>query len=129
MENGNGIKLLTMVLIEGLSNAKRNHCTPIKFVSYVKHIINTSILGSEDDPCQRMCPFDPKKKEMGPIRMDYVRTRRIVDSLDTLVDFCVTDESISSLWITLLNNYRTAMILLWKRNDFTHRDSFLSKSC
>lgn len=100
MENRNGIKLLTMVLIEGLSNAKKKSLYPdvnaagtrvVRFVSDIERIINTSILGSEDDPCQWMCPFDPKKKEICPITMDNVRTRRIVDSLDTLVDFCVTD--------------------------------------
>jgi hypothetical protein len=73
MENGNGIKLLTMVLIEGLSNAKKKSIYPdvnaegtrvAQFVSDVERIINTSILGSEDDPCQWMCPFDTKKKEM-----------------------------------------------------------------
>ena len=131
MENLNGIKLLTMVLIEGLSNAKKKSIYPdvnaegtrvAQFVSDVERIINTSILGSEDDPCQWMCPFDTKKKEMGPITMDNVRTRRIVDFLDTLVDFCVTDESRASLWITSLNNYRTAMILLRKRDDFTNTE-------
>jgi hypothetical protein len=131
MENRNGIKLLTMVLIEGLSNAKKKSLYPdvnaagtrvVRFVSDIERIINTSILGSEDDPCQWMCPFDPKKKEICPITMDNVRTRRIVDSLDTLVDFCVTDESRASLWITSLNNYRTAMILLRKRDDFTNTE-------
>ena len=131
MENRNGIKLLTMVLIEGLSNAKKKSLYPnvnaegtrvAQFVSDVEHLINTSILGSKDDPCQWICPFDPKKKEMGPITMDNVRTRRLVDSLDMLVDFCVTDESRASLWITALNNYRTAMILLRKRDDFTNTE-------
>jgi hypothetical protein len=61
-----------------------------------------------------------KKKEMGPITLDNVRTRCIVDSLDTIVDLCVTDEARKSLWTTALNNYRIAMVLLRKRKDFTN---------
>jgi hypothetical protein len=43
-----------------------------KFVADVERIINTLILGNQDDPCQWMCPFDAKKKEIGPITMDNV---------------------------------------------------------
>ena len=52
--------------------------------------------------------------------MDNVRTCRVVDSLDILVEFCVTDPVRAALWMTALNNYRTAMVLLRKRDDFTN---------
>jgi hypothetical protein len=126
MENRNGIKLLTMMFIEGLSNAKQGSLygdvnaegTRVsRFVSDIERLINSSILGSEDDPCQWMCPFDSKKKEIGPITMDNVRTRRIVDAMDTLVNFCVVDGERALWWTTALNNYRTAMILLRKRQS------------
>jgi hypothetical protein len=132
MENRNGIKLLTMVLIEGLSNAKKKDALypnigaegrrVSQFVADVERIMNRSILGSDDDPCQWMCPFDMKKKEIGPITMDNVRTRRIVDSMDSLVDFCVVKESRALLWTTALNNYRTAMVLLRKKDDFANAE-------
>ena len=93
-----------------------------RFVSDVEDIINNTILGSKDDPCQWMCPFDLKKKVIGPITMDNVRTRRIVDAMDCLVAFCVSDESRVSLWTKALNNYRTAMVLLRKRDDFTNAE-------
>jgi hypothetical protein len=79
MENRNSIKVLTMLLIEGLSNAKKKlvytkvnaEGTRIsRFVSDIENLINWSILGTRKDPCQRMCPFDFKKKEIGPITMD-----------------------------------------------------------
>jgi hypothetical protein len=66
MENRNRIKLLTMIFIEGLSNAKKkllyldvnSEGTRVtKFVSDVERIVNRSMIGSEDDPCQWMCPF------------------------------------------------------------------------
>jgi hypothetical protein len=83
MENRNGIKILTMVLIEGLSNAKKKllymdtsaEGTRVsRFISDIESLINTTIIGTEDDPCQWMCPFDSQKKEIGPITMDNVRT-------------------------------------------------------
>jgi hypothetical protein len=129
MENCNGIKLVTMVFIEGLSNAKKKllyrdvgtEGTRIsRFVLDIERLINTEILGSEDDPCQWMCPYDVNKKELGPITMDNVRTRRVVDCLDVIVDLCVTDEIRKTLWTTTLNNYRIAMVLLRKREDFTN---------
>jgi hypothetical protein len=84
MENRNKIKLLTMIVIEGLSNAKKKlmyldvnaeGVRVSQFVSDLEGLINKSILGTADDPCQWMFPFDPKKKEVGPITMDNVRTR------------------------------------------------------
>jgi hypothetical protein len=131
MENRNGIKLLTMVFIEGLSNAKKKllyvnvsaEGTRVsRFVADIERIVNTTILGSKDDPCQWTCPFDIKKKELGPITMDNVRTRRVVNELHTLVAFCVTDQDRASLWLTALNNYRRSMELLRKRDDFTNVD-------
>jgi hypothetical protein len=97
MENRNGLKLLTMVLIEGLSNAKKQDGMYLninaegrrvsQFVADIECIINRTILGSDDDPCQWMCPFDTKKKEIGPITMDNVRTRKIVDAMDDWSNF------------------------------------------
>jgi hypothetical protein len=129
MENRNGIKILTMALIEGLSNAKKKVLYPninaegtrvLHFITDMESLINKTILGTADDPCQWMCPFDSKKKEIGPITMNNVRTRRVMDSLDTIVNFCVTDQDRKSLWIKSLNNYRIAMVLLRQKDDFTN---------
>jgi hypothetical protein len=67
-----------------------------------------------------MCPYDAKKKELGPITMDNVRTRRVVDGFDIIIDLCVIDEDRKSWWSVALNNYRIAMVLLRKRDDFTN---------
>jgi hypothetical protein len=129
MENRNGSKLLTMAFIEGLSNAKKRlSYTDInaegkrvsQFIADIERLINTAILGTTDDPCQWMCPYDAKKKELGPITMDNVRTRRVVDGLDIIVDLCVIDEDRKSWWSAALNNYRIAMVLLRKRDDLTN---------
>lgn len=129
MENRNGIKILSMLLVEGLSNAKKKllfsnvnaeGSRVSHFIAHVECIINQSILGTPNDPCQWKCPFEFKKKELGPITMDNVRTRRIVDALDILVESCVTDEDRKGLWTTALNNYRISMVLLRKKDDFSN---------
>ena len=71
MENRNGIKILSMLLVEGISNAKRQlsyahingEGTRVqRFITDVEDLINRSILGTNTDPCQWMCPFDLKKR-------------------------------------------------------------------
>ena len=131
MENRNGIKILSMLLVEGISNAKKKlSYTDINaegtrvsaFISDVEDLINKSMLGTNADPCQWMCPFDFKKKELGPITMDNVRTRRIMDSLDIMVDVCVVDEGRKASWMRALDQYRIAMVLLRKKDDFTNEE-------
>jgi len=64
-ENRVGIKLLTMLLIEGFSNAQRggifnqfrSEADRIQaFAERVQYIFNTSILGDEDGPAQWCLP-------------------------------------------------------------------------
>lgn len=61
-----------------------------QYISDIEQLINTSILGIVGDPCHWMCPYDANKKELCPITMDNVRTCRVIDSLDTMIDICVT---------------------------------------
>ena len=129
MENRNGIKILSMLLVEGLSNAKKRllfadvnaeGSRVTKFVSQIESLINKLLIGTETDPCQWMCPFDFKKRELGPITMDNVRTRKIIDGLDLLVETCVIDNVRKELWLRALNNYRISMVLLRTKDDFTN---------
>ena len=73
MENWNGIKILSMLLIEGISNAKKKlsyqqisgeGTRVLRFIADVEDLINRSILGTNTDPCQWMCPFDFKKRNL-----------------------------------------------------------------
>lgn len=77
MENRNGIKLLTMLFIEGLSNVKKKllytdvnaeGARLLRYIADMERIINRSILGSDDDPCQWMCPYDGIKRNFGPLQ-------------------------------------------------------------
>lgn len=134
LENRNGIKVLTTILIKGNLNAKKKlmymdvnaeNTRVTRIIADNERIINISIFGSKYDLCQRMCPFDRKKKEVGPITMlDNAQTRQVVDLLDTLVDFCVSDQALALLWTTAaLNKYSTGMVLLRKQDHFNNTET------
>lgn len=54
-----------------------------------------------------------EQRRIGPIKMDNMCTQHIIDSFDLiLIDFCVVDQEYKSLWMRLLNNYHTVMVLL-----------------
>jgi hypothetical protein len=62
----------------------------LQFIADIERLINTAIIGNSDDPCQWMRPYNAKKK--GPITMDNIRTRRVVNGLDINIDLCLIDE-------------------------------------
>lgn len=36
----------------------------VKYIADIEQLMNTSILGTDDDPCQWMCPYNSKIKEL-----------------------------------------------------------------
>ncbi len=74
-ENRVGIKLLTMLLIMGFSNAQTGNIFGntasiekqiSKYAETIMHIFNNNILGDEDGPAQWTIPMDEKKKLLEP---------------------------------------------------------------
>ncbi len=100
MENRNGIKLLTMIFIEGLLFVKKKllytdtnaeGTRVLQHISDIERIINRSVLGTDKGLCQWMCLYDAEKK-LGLMTIDNVRTHCVIDFFDTIVDLCVIDE-------------------------------------
>jgi hypothetical protein len=127
MENRIGIKILTMLLVEGLSNAKAgliyNEITAegnrVKhFFRTVADIVNKQVLGSEDNSAEWECATDDKKKEIGTITMDNVRTRTIMDSLEFLIEECIVKEDRKAKWLACIPSFRDGMTKLRSRTDF-----------
>jgi hypothetical protein len=124
-ENSMGIKLLTMLLIEGLDNCKKGLLYPQinalgkkveQYLLDVQTMINKSILGTKTDPSQWQCKHvDERTKAVAPIIMDNVRMRQIVNALDKLIEIAAKSSEQETLWNETLNNYQTAMILLHKK--------------
>ena len=88
MENRVGLKILTMLLITGLSNARKHLLYGDElaegmriehFFTDIECILNTKIIGDDMGPSQWQCPrADKDKKEIGTIMLDNNRTRKVV---------------------------------------------------
>jgi hypothetical protein len=133
-----GVKLLSVLLTDGLNNAKTNKILSEhagtgkridKFLEGVELIVNTGMLGTVRDPAQWSVPTknDTTKAdtEIGAISMDNGRTVTIVESLELLIDYCVperVDEKLNKQWKTCLPHYRNAMEKIRQKTDFTDAD-------
>lgn len=127
LENRIGIKILTMLFIEGLSNAKKGQLYPEvhaegprveMFFQRVAAIINKQVLGTADNSAEWQCATDDKMKEIGTITMDNMQTRRIMGQLELLVEECIVVEVDKTKWLACIPKFRDGMIKLRSREDF-----------
>jgi hypothetical protein len=127
-ENRVGLKLLTMLLVEGLSNAKkallfaelpteqkRIDC----YISTVQAIINSEILGSNRSPAQWRVQLSEDGKEIGIICMDNTRMRKVVNKLEGIINISVVNPGRINKWNLSVEAYRKGMIELRRKSDFT----------
>jgi hypothetical protein len=127
LENRVGIKILTMLFIEGLSNAKKGKLyqeVPAEgprvemFFRRVAAIVNKQVLGTAENSAEWQCATDDKMKEIGTIQMDNMRTRRIMGQLELLVEECIVEEPDKIKWLACIPKFRDGMIKLRSRDDF-----------
>ena len=91
LENRVGIKFLTMRLIEGLPDARKDalyddagaegHRIEM-FFDRLAAVMNKQVLETADNSTERQCATNEKMKKIGTIQMDNMRTREIVCSLN-----------------------------------------------
>jgi hypothetical protein len=137
MENRVGLKMLTLLLSDGLSHAKSgqlygaefpNNGTErvAKFVEDIEVIINKYVLGEEENPAQWDCPLEGENladKRIGKICLDNNRTRKVVENLSELIDLCIIEPEKVQLWKeSITNNYVPAMRMLRRKADFSDED-------
>jgi hypothetical protein len=127
LENRIGIKILTMLVIEGLSNAKKgllyNDITAEgprieRFFIRIADIVNKQVLGTQDNSTEWECATDDKMKEIGTITMDNVRTRAIMARLELLIEECIVIEEDKDKWLACIPKFRDGMIKLRSKEDF-----------
>ena len=127
LENRVGIKILTMLFIEGLSNAKKGALYDDvgaegrrieMFFDRVAAIVNKQVLGTADNSTEWQCATDEKRKEIGTIQMDNMRTRKIMGQLELLVEECIVIEDHKATWLACIPKFRDGMIKLRGREDF-----------
>jgi hypothetical protein len=133
LENRAGIKILTMLFIEGLSNAKKgtlHHDVTAEgprtemFFDRVVAVVNKQVLGTADNSSEWRCAADEKRKEIDTIQMDNVLTRRIMGQLELLVEECVATEDHKAKWLACIPKCRDGMTKLRSREDVDNNAVF-----
>jgi hypothetical protein len=129
MENRCGLKLLTMLLIEGLDSAisgdlyteVRSEQKRIdRFIEDIETIVNESILGDPEHRAHWYLPYDPKAKEIAPITMDNNRVRKLMNELERMIEVCIADGTEKEKWQIMMPRYRNAFVILRTRHEMTN---------
>ena len=135
MENRVGIKIITMLLIRGLSNVKEGvlyseHKSMNKriecYIEDVTTIVSTQILGDENGPAQWNFPFNPETKEIAALCIENGKMRTLLVKLELIVDvsfvrdIAEADQADPIRWKAALPLIRSAMQKVRSRKEFTH---------
>jgi hypothetical protein len=129
MENRCGLKLLTMLLIEGLDSAisgdlyteERSEQKRIdRFLEDIERVVNESILGDPEHRAHWYLPYDPKVKEIAPITMDNNRVRKLMNQLEVMIELCIADGTEKEKWQIMMPHYRNAFVTLRTRHDMSN---------
>ena len=132
-----GIKLLTMILIEGLSNyqgAKFPEVSEMRsevereatYISKVENIVSTQILGAFGSeaqwsmPVEKQSNYEDGRRKVGTINMDNYKVRNIVGNLDKLIDISIVDDERKLMIKKCVKHYQELMCIMRKKGKL-HR--------
>jgi len=99
LENRTGLKIFTTVVQKGLSRAlsgnlfQETHDVGRRFDMFfaqLNRVVGTQILGSVENPSQWECPCDRSRRELGIICLDNVKTRKVVNGMDAIIELCIS---------------------------------------
>jgi hypothetical protein len=132
MENRVGLKLLTMVVLEGLSEAKagtsmyaqeRSEKKRLQmYIAEVERIINRTILGNEDCPGPFRLPYDEQEQKLSPISMENTKVRKVMYGLESLIEASYMTPLKKQQMARSIPKYRQAMEMVRQKEDFTDSD-------
>ena len=131
LENRVGLKFLYMLLVEGLSNCQKGlllghivHEGPRTktFLHQVADIVNQKLIGTDENPGQWKCPYSETSREIGIVKLNNVKTRKCIRSLDLLIEVCIPDHDRAALWIRAVTSYSSAIEVARKREDYLDDD-------
>ena len=131
LENRVGIKILTMLLIEGLSNAAGNEipCCNQATINQRKNSylekagkIISKLLG---DDVKWEVPVEKKMgsetQDIGIINMENYKIRKVIEGFDKLIELSVTDNTRKQKWKSALINYSKSIEIMQKKVRITHK--------
>jgi hypothetical protein len=132
-ENRACLKIFTMLLIEGYSNAeaglilqdvgasnKKTCCE--EYIKRIQDIINKKILGDEFDPLHWECPMNVKGEAIGSITLDNNRAREIVANMEDLIELSVSTSERKEQYKFAVRKLNAATLIRRQRKDYTDED-------
>ena len=132
MENRMGLKLLAMILKDGLENTKNEklewltaECESTRcldFIASINKAVNRHLIGTEYLPGQWRVPFDTETNQLITICMDNVRIWKVIGGLERIIDLCEVDEERLSLWKESVGHYRKSMQLVNKKTNLSDQE-------
>jgi len=131
LENRTLLKLLFLMLREGLANAQGKLLEQTrgitsmsereaKFIEAISNVMNEEILGSLENKAQWKLPTESNKGEnlmMGTINIENYRGSKIMENLDKIIEQCIAEEEKQRKWRYVVNHYNSAMVILRQRHN------------
>ena len=131
MEMRVGIKILTMILIEGLAEAKagtlfNNQPSEAKrvqlYIDSIETIMNQRVLGQVSDAASWKFPYDETTKKLGTISLENTKVRKVVEQMDDIINASTTDADRQLRWKQSMPKYRRAIVIARQQECLTDND-------
>jgi hypothetical protein len=123
LENRIWLKILTLLFSEGMTKRCQNRPSLIlKYANDVEEIVNSKILGTEDNPAQFRFPLQEDRKTLCPLRLDNNRARAIFNQIELLIEISVPEEDRKFKWNSCSPKIRGAIEILRLRREYTPRE-------
>ena len=132
MEMRMGIRIITLLMKVGLTNAKSNQLPWITrsqrssmkkkcdaFRKKINTTINTVILGTTNVAFQFELPFDEASKSIEECNMKNGYVRKVIAAIDCLIDLCVVNTVDKERWKTCMREYSAGMEIVKKKEDLS----------
>jgi len=132
METRIGIKILCLILQDGLSNAKGGLLVGTSNVrseqkreeiykKRIENLINTSIIGNEINKYQYDLPLedDPNGtgRRIGIINFENTKVRKILDNIHEIVEVSYPNNELKTVLNTAISSYSRAFLILRKKDE------------
>jgi hypothetical protein len=132
MENRSNLKAMTMLFIDGLSNAQGAMIPETFgivsmdkketiFIGSIEEVMNSSILGDEFNRAFWRLPIEREQgsvtRKIGIVSLSNGRSRKVLNHFNDLIDLCIVDSEKNPMWKKAWGHYRKAFEILRKKGE------------
>ena len=131
MEMRVGLKVLTMIILEGIAESKAGNLFPelntpnqrVKaYINSIEMTMNDRVLGDETDSSTWQCPFDHKEQKLGTISLENVKVRKVLSKIELFIEISVFKQDRKLKWLQCVPKYMTAIEIVRQKHNFSDQD-------